>query len=170
MSVKTIVRLGAPILIQKAQLVTEFNSVWLKELIKDLFDTMYSISAIGLAAPQINVNARVMVMGPNSKRPNIPELAIVNPVYKVTDDSQIGNWESCFSIPGMKAFINRYSAIEFSGLTIDNKPIQGIAKDWQSIIFQHETDHLDGITLLHRLDNYSMFGFKEEIDNSLVKL
>lgn len=167
MSIRNIVRIGNPILTKEANWIKEFNNKWLTDLIQDLYDTMEFYSGIGLSAPQINIDARVVVIGPNNKRPDMPKLTIINPTYEAVDDTLVGNWESCFSIPGIKGYVKRFNSIKYSGVTYDNKGIIGIAEGWQSIILQHEIDHLDGVTLLNRVSDYTKIGFSDEVDKFL---
>lgn len=164
MSIRKIIRLGHPTLSTCAQPVRNFNTSALNELIRDLFDTMAHVGGLGLAATQIDVNARVFVMGPSKVMPDFPTLAIINPEF--TSDSILKqNWESCLSIPEMKGQVLRHDKISYTGRSADGKSVEGELSGWPSFIFQHELDHLNGITLIHKLTGPGMFGFRDEISS-----
>lgn len=162
MSIRKIVRLGHPTLSTCAQPVRDFNSNALDELIRDLFDTMAYVGGLGLAATQIDVDSRVFVMGPSKVMPDFPTLAIVNPEF-TSDGILKKNWESCLSIPDTKGQVLRHEQISYTGRSADGNRVEGALSGWPSFIFQHELDHLNGITLIHKLTSPEMFGFRDEI-------
>lgn len=142
----------------------EFKTNELNQIVNCLLDTLDHLGGIGLAAPQIGIDLRIMALKPSVKNPGIPKIALINPAYKPVENVFINNWESCFSIPGFKGLVKRYERIQYSGYNLDGTKIQTIAENWHAFIFQHELDHLDGVTIMQRLTDNTMFGFKDEIE------
>ena len=114
----------------------------LRALIDDLFETMYERSGIGLAATQVNIHRRVLVMDVSEER-NAPRVYI-NPEVRILDDT-LGRYdEGCLSVPGFYEAVNRPRRVRVNALGRDgdafNEELDGLA----AICLQHEIDHLDG--------------------------
>ena len=152
----TILQRGAPVLAQVAQPVQELNSEKIKQLISDLKATVIEAKGVGIAAPQVGISLRLFLMcsAPSERYPDAPLLplsVIINPKIINTSKQQELGWEGCLSVQGKRALVPRYSNIDVSYLddtgAQHNKKLTGfIAR-----IFQHELDHLDGITFIERL-------------------
>jgi peptide deformylase len=157
MAEREIITIGHPTLRQKARKVTRFGPE-LKQLIDDMIETMRAAPGVGLAAPQVNVGERVIVVElPADEEEGTPaELyAFVNPeIVKVSHDSEEGS-EGCLSIPGYLGDVPRYTMVVVRGLDANGKPQRVRAYDYLARIFQHEIDHLDGVLFIDKVSDPS---------------
>ncbi len=154
MAMREIITLGHPTLRQKARKVTKFGPE-LKQLIDDMIETMRAAPGVGLAAPQVNVSERVIVVElPADEEAGLPaELhAYVNPeIVKVSRDTEPGE-EGCLSIPGYIGDVDRHVEVLVRGQDAFGKPQRIKAQDYLARIFQHEIDHLEGVLFIDRAD------------------
>jgi len=168
MSVKTVLRMGDPRLLQVAKPVTRFNSAELDELIADMFETMQAEAGVGLAAPQIGVDQRLVVFGfeNNPRYPNaaaLPKSVLINPVITPLDDRCEDEWEGCLSVPGMRGLVPRFTRIRYTGFDASGEAIDVVAEGFHARVIQHECDHLDGILYPQRMRDFREFGFLDEL-------
>jgi len=157
MATREIITIGHPTLRQKARKVTKFGPE-LKQLIDDMVQTMREASGVGLAAPQMNVSERVIIVElPADEEESKPgELyAFVNPeIVKVSHDVEEGQ-EGCLSIPGYLGDVERHTMVVVRGLDAHGKPQRVRAYDYLARIFQHEIDHLEGVLFIDRVSEPS---------------
>ncbi len=168
MSVKTILRMGDPRLLRIARPVTEFNCAALDQLICDMFDTLQAASGVGLAAPQIAIDQRVVVFGfdHNPRYPDaaaVPRSVLINPVIEILSADREDSWEGCLSVPGMRGLVPRYKHIRYTGFDATGEPLAVAASDFHARVVQHECDHLDGVLYPQRIRDFSQFGFSDEL-------
>src|SRR3954453_168937 len=107
MTVRRVLKMGEPLLYQKAAPVAAFNTPELDRLIADMFDTMAAYKGAGLAAPQIGVSLRVVIFGVqgNPRYPNaepVPTTILLNPVLQPIGAALEEGWEGCLSVPGLR--------------------------------------------------------------------
>lgn len=113
-----------------------------RSLIDDMFDTMYDAPGIGLAATQVNVHQRILVMD-LSEEQNDP-LVFINPEIEVMDP-ELGEYdEGCLSVPGFYETVNRPRKISVTALDRDGQPFTRVLEGLLAICLQHEIDHLNG--------------------------
>jgi peptide deformylase len=138
---------GDPVLRTPADVVTDFDKQ-LRQLVADLEDTMLDAPGAGLAAPQIGVGLRVFTYHVDDEQSG----HLINPVLHFPDDEQQDGEEGCLSIPGLTFDCLRKANVVAHGQNMYGDPItvEGTAKLSRAI--QHETDHLDGVLFLDRLD------------------
>lgn len=152
MAVREIVSLPQPVLRKKARKVTEFGSE-LQELIDDMVETMREAPGVGLAAPQVNISQRVIVVeyGDEEDENKPPKLfTLLNPeITRFSQETEVGT-EGCLSIPQMVGEVERPLAITVKALNRQGKPVKIKAEGWLARIFQHEIDHLDGVLFTDR--------------------
>ena len=153
MSLREIITIPHPVLRRKAHPVTQFDE-GLQVLIDDLVETMRAAPGVGLAAPQVGVAQRVIVVEytVDEEDESAPKklFVVVNPDLKVTDaETEIGV-EGCLSLPGLQGEVERSLAVTVKGLNRQGNPIRIKARDWLARIFQHEIDHLDGVVFTDR--------------------
>ena len=120
----------------------------IKQLVRDMLDTMHHAEGIGLAATQVNINKRIAVIdiSENKKAP----LCIINPV--ITQHNGKISWqEGCLSFPGIYTNVKRYETVTVEYQDLDNKPQTINATGLLSVCLQHEIDHLNGITFYERI-------------------
>lgn len=154
MSIRKITLIGNPILRKKAILVDRFNTLSLKSLVQDLKDTMIRGEGIGLAAPQIGVSLRVFVyilLDKHNKNKFTVE-HIINPELTFEDDEKIDSSEGCLSIPDIRCTLCRYNKTVAKGYNMYGEKIIVKGTDLLSRCLQHETDHLNGILFIDKLD------------------
>lgn len=171
MTVRTIVRMGHPVLRRLAEPVVSFDTPELHALVEDLWDTMHSAGGIGIAAPQIAVAQRVVVFGLDERvdsagcgrpAPIIPTV-LVNPVIEPLADTMADGWEACLSVPGMRGVVPRYTRIRYTGFDAYGDRVEREVEDYHARVVQHECDHLDGLLYPSRIRDMSTFGFDEEL-------
>lgn len=150
MAIREIVTVPAPVLRRKARKVTEFGPE-LQTLIDDMIETMRAAPGVGLAAPQVAVPLRVIVVeygeDPEEGEPERPPklYVVVNPeIARISREKEIGT-EGCLSIPGLIGDVYRSTEIVVRGLNRHGQPVRIKANGWLARIFQHEIDHLEGV-------------------------
>ncbi|KPK37967.1 MAG: peptide deformylase [Gammaproteobacteria bacterium SG8_47] len=168
MAVKSVLRMGHPLLRQVAQPVREFNTPDLDALIVDMLDTMAALNGAGLAAPQIGVSLRVVIFGitANPRYPeagSIPLTVLINPSIEVLDPSLEEGWEGCLSVPGMRGLVERATRVRYRGVDAGGASIEREAGGFHARVVQHEVDHLDGILYPQRIRDLRNFGFEDVI-------
>lgn len=138
-----IVKIGDPVLQVRAQEVPKITKK-IAKLIDDMIETMYEANGVGLAAPQVGVSQRIIVVDPGEG-----PVALVNPVIQSAQGEDI-DVEGCLSIPERWVYVKRATEIEVTGLNEKGKPVRIKAEGYFARALQHEIDHLDGILMLDR--------------------
>lgn len=166
MAVRSVRRMGDPILRQVALPVERFGTPELQALVQDLLDTMAALRGAGLAAPQIGVGRRVLVFGveANPRYPEaepVPTTVLVNPELEVLDPEEDEAWEGCLSVPGLRGLVPRYTHIRYSGYSVTGARTVREVRGFHARVFQHEFDHLNGILYPARIRDLSAFGFED---------
>lgn len=124
----------------------------IRELVRDMFDTMYGANGIGLAAPQIGVGKRVIVVDISPVEEESRPLALVNPEI-VREQGQVEGAEGCLSVPGVEGTVCRSASVTVRGMNESGAPVTVEAEGLLSRVLQHEIDHLDGILFIDRLSS-----------------
>ncbi|MDB6060188.1 MAG: peptide deformylase [Verrucomicrobiaceae bacterium] len=166
--IHNILRMGDPRLLRVAKDVEHFDTDELHQLIADMFDTMRATNGVGLAAPQIGVDLRVVVFGfdSNPRYPNaapVPQTILINPILTPLSAAQEDGWEGCLSVPGLRGLVPRFRQLKYTGFDIKGNPIERIAEDFHARVVQHECDYLDGILYPMRIRDMTKFGFNESL-------
>jgi|TARA_B110000211_G_scaffold90335_1_gene105523 peptide deformylase len=151
---------GAPILAAIAKPVDKINTDEIKQLIVDLKATVAAEKGVGIAAPQVGKSLRLFIMcsAPNERYPDAPLLApsvIINPEIIARSHQQELAWEGCLSVKGKRALVSRYTSIDVKYLDENATKHHKTLTGFLARIFQHELDHLDGITFIERLNDES---------------
>jgi len=148
MAIREIVSVPNPVLRRKAKAVTKFDDE-LQVLIADMVETMRAAPGVGLAAPQVGISKRVIVVEytTDEEDENAPKklYAVVNPEIKATGNETEMGVEGCLSVPGLLGEVERSLAVTVKGLNRQGQPTRIKAQGWLARIFQHEVDHLDGV-------------------------
>ena len=150
MAARQIVVMGDPILRTATAEVDAFDRD-LKMLVRDLFETMYHAEGIGLAAPQIGISRRVIVIDLRSEEQPEARLALINPSVVWASAESDKEPEGCLSIPGLEEVIKRSLAIRVEAVDIDGGRMELEAEGLFARVLQHEMDHLDGILFVDRV-------------------
>ncbi|MEH6470415.1 MAG: peptide deformylase [Halopseudomonas sp.] len=114
----------------------------LRKLIDDMFETMYEAPGIGLAATQINIHQRLVVIDISDDRSE--PLVLINPEYDILDDEREQSDEGCLSVPGYYEPVERANHILLKALDRDGQPFELEAEGLLAVCIQHELDHLEG--------------------------
>ena len=150
MGLREIELLGSQVLRTRAAPVAAVTGET-RRLIADMFDTMYEAGGIGLAAPQVGVSERVLVVdvpdGDDARHVH----ALVNPVVVESGDATDKASEGCLSLPGMEEFVTRPVRVTVEGMTPGGETVRIEADGLLARALQHEVDHLDGILFIDRL-------------------
>ena len=149
MSVREIITVPHPTLRRKARPVTRFDKS-LQNLIDDMVETMRQAPGVGLAAPQVNVPLRVIVVeyGEEDAPPKL--YIVVNPeITRHARETEVGV-EGCLSIPGLLGDVERYTRVTVRGRSRRGQPMKLKLAGWTARIFQHEIDHLNGVLFTDR--------------------
>jgi peptide deformylase len=144
-SVKPIRLFGDPVLRTPAEPVRDFDAE-LRRLVKDLTDTMLDAPGVGLAAPQIGVGLRVFTYHVDDEPGHL-----INPVLNLSEDTEEDD-EGCLSFPGLTFPVKRSYGIVAKGFNMYGDPVTIKGTELLARCFQHETDHLDGVLFIDRLD------------------
>jgi peptide deformylase len=138
--------LGDPVLRQPAKPVTGFDRAF-RRLCEDMIETMYAAPGVGLAGPQVGVSLRVFVFDDGETGPQV----VANP--ELTGGAgELTEEEGCLSIPGPYHVTPRLATIRCRGADAEGKDVDMPGEGLLARIFQHETDHLDGMLYIDRLD------------------
>ncbi len=166
-NISEIAQLGATVLRLQAQAVTDFQDDEIQQIIKTLQDTLATTQGVGIAAPQISISKRIIIIAsrPTSRYPSAPLMeptVMINPAFQALSDTREKDWEGCLSIPGIRALVPRYKEILINytnqhGVLVESKLTGFVAR-----VFQHEFDHLEGKVYLDRVeDNRDIFAESE---------
>jgi len=146
-----IVLLGDPVLRTRAAEVEVFDEA-LDRLVQDMFETMYHEEGVGLAAPQIGVSLRVLVVDVREReKGEAGRIALINPRIVAASDDLDRATEGCLSMPGLEEVIERPWSIEVEGHSAAGDLLRLEADDLLARAIQHEIDHLDGLLFLDRV-------------------
>ena len=153
----SIVQLGAASLRQQAQWVEDIDTLDTQEAIAAMQITLANTQGVGLAAPQINIDKRIIIVAsrPTARYPKAPlmePVVMINPSYRACSDSLEKDWEGCLSIPSIRALVPRYQTINITFTNqqgeLKNQNLEGFV----ARVFQHEYDHLEGLVYLDRVE------------------
>lgn len=172
MTAKKITRMGNPLLKQMALPVLndEFQSLELKNLIDDLYDTMKEEGGIGIAAPQIGISKQIALIEipeNNERYGNLPPhelLIIINPSIEFTTAETQTFYEGCLSVPGLRGQVTRKKSLRLTYQDPTGSPHVLEASDFFATVIQHEVDHLFGILYVERMSNLKTLSFNEEFE------
>jgi len=158
MAVRPILTAENPLLRRKSKKVTHFGDS-LRQLVKDMFDSLHAAKGLGLAAPQIGVLQRVFIVEmPAETDEQGREIApaasyvLVNPEI-IRKEGEEEMEEGCLSVPGYRGKVKRATRVTIRGQDLNGKTVRYRGEDLLAQAFQHELDHLDGILYLDRLES-----------------
>ncbi|HEU0293061.1 MAG TPA: peptide deformylase [Anaerolineales bacterium] len=168
MALRKVVTLPDPVLKRKAHTVNKFDKN-LQTLLDDMVETMRDAPGVGLAAPQIGLSERIIVIEYYEREEDeeVEEApkkvwALINPEITKTSEERLIGVEGCLSIPGLIGEVERHAEVHVKGLNRHGKPTKVKAKGWLARIFQHEIDHLNGILFTERATR--LWKPQEEVD------
>jgi peptide deformylase len=155
MTIRKIVTLPDPILRRKARTITRFDAE-LQILIEDMIETLREAPGVGLAAPQVAVPERLIVVEypEDDEEEDSPKklYIVINPEIKEISEEMEMGIEGCLSIPNLHGEVERALEVTVKGQNRRGKPVKIKAGGWLARIFQHEIDHLDGVLFTDRAE------------------
>jgi peptide deformylase len=151
MTILDIIQPDNPVLRKKARRVTAFDKKF-QTLVNDMVETMLEAPGVGLAAPQVAVSQRLIVVRLPDDEDSQKEFGehagklyvVANPEIIKASKETVEGVEGCLSIPGYVGLVDRHEKITLTGLDQQGKPLRLKAEGWLARVFQHEVDHLDG--------------------------
>ena len=161
MAILNILEFPDPRLRTIAKPVTVFDAA-LSQLIDDMFETMYAAPGIGLAATQINVHKRVVVMdlSEDKSEPRV----FINPEFEPLTDEMDQYQEGCLSVPGFYENVDRPQKVKIKALDRDGQPFELIAEGLLAVCIQHECDHLNGKLFVDYLSSLKRDRIKKKLE------
>lgn len=159
-----------PILRKKAEKVSGVDHE-MRRFLDDMLETMYEAGGVGLAAPQVGVSQRVLVIDYERDEEHAGNpIYMVNPEIIWKSEEKVCGEEGCLSVPGQRAEVERYAQVRVRYLDYNGKEQEVLADDFFAIVIQHEMDHLDGILYIDRISRLkrSMLLKKLKKDRSVV--
>jgi peptide deformylase len=151
-----------PILLAKAQLVARV-SPRIQRLAHDMLETMYPAAGIGLAAPQVGVQKRVIVVDVGED-----PLVLANPTIAAAEGEQLG-LEGCLSLPDLVGEVRRAEWVTVNGLNGQGRPVRLEGEGLLARVLQHEIDHLDGILFVARIEDLTRLWKMSELSTTASK-
>jgi peptide deformylase len=149
-----------PELKKKSLPVTVINEKT-REIVRDMTETMYDAPGVGLAAPQVGIHQRIIVIDVSGKE-EAPELIVaVNPEI-VHSEGESYEEEGCLSVPRYAANVRRHAKVVVKALNLEGEEVTYKADGFLAIAFQHEIDHLDGILFIDHLSNLKKEMFQKK--------
>ena len=153
MAIREVVKLPEPVLRKKSHKVTQFDDGFQK-LVDDMIATMRDEPGVGLAAPQVNVSLRLIVVeypdDDADEQATAKLFVIANPEFSEISDQRVMGLEGCLSVPNIIGDVERANEVTIKGLNRYGKKQTIKAKGWLARIFQHEVDHLNGVLFVDR--------------------
>ena len=149
MAVRPVRLYGDPVLRQKSREIVGVDDT-LRELIADMRETMLAYHGVGLAANQVGVLQRVLVVDVPLEDERRAQLALVNPSLDQRSGTETGE-EGCLSMPGIYASVRRARRVRLRARDESDRPVELVAEGYLARALQHEVDHLDGVLFVDRL-------------------
>lgn len=146
MAIRNIRTVGDEALYKVCKPVTEMTRR-LRTMIDDMFDTMYEANGVGLAAPQVGIRKRIVVVDVTGEDP----VALINPVIIEADGEQTG-YEGCLSVPGKTGVVTRANHVIVEAYDLNMKKFRIEGEELMARALQHEIDHLDGIVYVDKVE------------------
>jgi peptide deformylase len=166
--IREILKMGDPRLLRVAKPVEDIHAPALKTIIADMYETMHAADGVGLAAPQIGVDLRLMIFGFDTNprypdEPPVPVTTLINPWLEILTEETEEGWEGCLSVPGMRGMVPRATRIRYGGVLEGGDVFAREASGFHARVFQHEFDHLNGVLYPQRIVDMTQFGFIEAL-------
>lgn len=167
--IRKVTQLGHPVLrkVLRKLKPDEIRSEEIARLVEEMAVTMDEYDGVGVAGNQVGEDLSVFVMGlpkGTKRHPDGIELTVVfNPVIKPIGDEYEEDWEGCLSIPDLRGKVRRHAKLELSGHGLDGKPFKRIYEGFPARVVQHETDHLNGLVYLDRMDGLKTLSYMSEM-------
>lgn len=184
MALLEICKYPAEVLLKKALPVENIDD-GVKQLVKDMGETMFDAPGVGLAAPQVGQSKRIIVYNPNAANPDKKESekedqekapkeeerefqTLINPEIIASSGSLISENEACLSVPDYSCDVKRFETVTVRGMNLEGKKLEFDAHGLLAVIMQHEIDHLDGILYIDRISTLKRNMYKKKVKKGLI--
>jgi len=167
MAILKVARMGHPVLREKCQTIdpAAITGPEVQRLIRDMFETMVEYNGVGLAAPQVHQPLRLLIAGGDVDDEGRPEYRIlINPEITVLDETRLGMYEGCLSVPGMRGWVERPQKVQVKSWNEKGQKTEFTLEGFPAVVIQHECDHLDGVLYVDRIEDTTRFAFEEEAE------
>jgi peptide deformylase len=167
--VRKVTHLGNPVLrkVLRKLKPDEIRTDEIRRLVQQMAVTMDEYDGVGIAGNQVGEDLSVFVMGlpkGTKRHPDGIALTVVfNPVIKPIGDEFEEDWEGCLSVPELRGMVRRHKKLELSGHGIDGKAFKKVYEGFPARVVQHETDHLNGLVYLDRMDGLKTLAYMSEM-------
>ena len=167
--VRKVTQLGNPVLrkVLRKLKPDEIRTDDVRRLVQEMAVTMDEYDGVGVAGNQVGEDLSVFVMGlpkGTKRHPDGIALTVVfNPVIRPIGDECEDDWEGCLSVPELRGMVRRHKKLELSGHGLDGKAFKKIYDGFPARVIQHETDHLNGLVYLDRMDGLKTLAFISEM-------
>lgn len=172
MSAKTVLKMGSPELLRVAKPVLDPADAKIRSLLRDMQDTIESMDANGLAAPQIGIELRVVlyrvprkIIPADADQQPVPWTCMINPVVTPIGKEMRFAWERCLSVPGLYGKVLRHRQIVVTYKDLDGVEHQLRASGFHAMLLQHECDHLDGVLYPTRMKDMTYLVYDSTIED-----
>ncbi len=149
LKIHEVVKYPDPVLAKRGEAVTEFEPE-LKQLVEEMFESMYEAQGIGLAAPQISISKRITVIDVSFKKNAEDKIALINPEIIEREGKQLEE-EGCLSLPEIREKVQRAAWVKVRAQDVSGKWFEVEGEELLSRALQHEIDHLDGVLFIDRI-------------------
>ena len=166
MALLTIAKMGNPILARIAQKIEDPTDPRWAALVEDMKETMDVADGVGLAAPQVEVDAQLVIFSVPASRGDeegLPLSVLINPEITPLSDEMADGYEGCLSVPGLTGIVPRWTHIHYRGVDLEGKVIEREARGFHARVVQHECDHLFGRLYISRVKDLSSLAYRDEL-------
>jgi len=170
MAILKVARMGHPVLREKCQLIDPeaITGPEVQRLIRDMFETMVEYNGVGLAAPQVHHPVRLVIAGGEADDDGRPQFRVlINPEIEVLDETRLGMFEGCLSVPGMRGWVERPQKIRVTAWNERGEKNEFTLEGFPAVVIQHECDHVDGVLYVDRIEDMTRFAYEEEAERFL---
>jgi peptide deformylase len=167
--IRKVTHLGHPYLRKVLAKLTaaEVRSADVQRLVREMAVTMDEYDGVGIAGNQVGEDLAVFLMGlpkGTKRHPDGIALTVVfNPVITPLGEETVEDWEGCLSVPDLRGRVKRWKKLELTGLGLDGKAFKRVYEDFPARVVQHETDHLNGLVYLDRMDGLKTLCYMHEM-------
>ncbi len=175
MSILKVARMGNPVLRAKARPVepSEIRQPGFQKFIDDMIETLNEYRGIGLAAPQVHESVRLIVVGiqgdDEDEESEIKILPLINPEFTPIRSEIVEGWEGCLSIPDVRGRVPRAASVRVQALDRRGKRLEATLEGFPARVVQHETDHLDGVLFIDRMNGFESLTYLDEYSRFWAK-
>jgi len=168
-AIRKVTLLGHPVLrkVLRRLKAEEIRSAEIQRLVREMAATMIEYDGVGIAGNQVGEDLSVFVMGlpkGTKRHPDGIALTVVfNPEIKPLGEESEEDWEGCLSVPDLRGPVQRLKKLELTGLGLDGRPFKKTYEGFPARVVQHETDHLNGLVYLDRMDGLKALSYASEL-------